>query len=71
MPVRVSHLPNFYERRALQKFLSQSELLASKLASKVTIRKMVAKGWIKRGGSIRTYAITSAGEAALRAKIPD
>jgi hypothetical protein len=37
---------------------------------KVTIERMLAKGWIEIGGLPETYHITPAGEAALKAKIP-
>jgi DNA-binding PadR family transcriptional regulator len=35
-----------------------------------TIAKMVEKGWVERVGS-DTYRITAAGEAALKAELPE
>ena len=69
MPARPSHLPTLFERDALQKLRAQGELPALKLASSQTVKKMLAKGWIERANSNRIYVITSAGEAALKAKL--
>jgi hypothetical protein len=41
----------------------------AKLASSQTVKKLLAKGSIERASSNRNCVITSAGEAALKAKI--
>ena len=76
MPPRPSHLPHNLERTALQKMSATQWLPSAQLhpAGKQTIARMVAKGWIKeqleaRSGT-RYCCITPAGEAALKAKIP-
>ena len=72
MPIRASHLPHHKERNALQKMSAHGELPLAKLhpTAKITLEKMLAKGWIERGGSPETYSITPVGEAALKAKLP-
>lgn len=71
MPPRASHIPNNNERVALQRLRGGRELPASLLhpAGKLTIRKMTEKGWIMQKGC--AYCITTAGETALAAHIPD
>jgi hypothetical protein len=69
MPARPSHLPTLFERDALQKLRVQGELPRAKLASSQTVKKMLAKGWIERAHPNQGYLITSAGEAALKAKL--
>jgi hypothetical protein len=75
MPTRPSHIPHNLERTALQKMNATAWLLAKQLypASQVTLDGMMAKGWIdkKMGANGARYRITPAGEAALKAKIPD
>jgi predicted transcriptional regulator len=39
-------------------------------AGKQTVAGMVAKGWIEKQPDGRTYCITPAGDAALKAVIP-
>jgi predicted transcriptional regulator len=39
-------------------------------AGKQIIAGMLAKGWIEKQRDVRTYCITPAGEAALKAIIP-
>lgn len=70
MPVRAGHIPHNIERSALQKLIAAGPLPSSKLypAGEQTLSKMVQKGLVKLDGS--SYAITLAGEAALKAKIP-
>jgi len=72
MPTRASHLPTHLERSALQKLAARGELSARSLepTGKRTILKMMAKGWVERGGVRGTYRITSAGNGALRAQLP-
>jgi hypothetical protein len=69
MPPRARHLPTVFKRKILQK-LSRGELPATRLSPVATVGKLLAKGWINRGSSLRVYQITPAGEAALRAKLP-
>ena len=76
MPARPSHIPHNLERTTLQKMSATRGLPSSQLhpAGKETIAGMIAKGWIEmcsdgRGGT--GYSITPAGEAALKAKIPE
>jgi hypothetical protein len=75
MPSRPSHLPHNLERSTLQMMSAGQGLPSAKMhpAGKRTIAGMLGKGWIKKqmvaDGSAR-YFITSAGEAALKAKIP-
>jgi hypothetical protein len=71
MPTGPEHLPNYRERIALLKCV-QGELPLEKLrpTGKPTLEKLLAKGWIELGELQRTYAITPAGAAALKEKIP-
>jgi hypothetical protein len=69
MPPRAGHLPTVFERKILQK-LSRGELPATRLSPVATVRKLLAKGWIGHGSSLRVYRIMPAGEVALRAKLP-
>jgi hypothetical protein len=76
MPARASHIPHNLERSTLQKMSATGGLPSAQLhpAGKQTIAGMLAKGWIERGADGRGgtgYYITPAGEAALKAKIPD
>jgi predicted transcriptional regulator len=72
MPAGPSHIPHMTERTALQKMSVTQGLSLQQLhpVGKKTISVMVAKGWIERQPDGRTYCITSAGAAALRAVIP-
>jgi hypothetical protein len=72
MPARPDHLPSHRERNAMQKMSIHGALPLVKLypTGKVTLERMLAKGWIAVGGSPQTYRITPAGEAALKAQIP-
>jgi hypothetical protein len=65
MPARDSHLPNVYERNALQE-LKIGELPGRRIGTASLIAKLLAKGWIEHGTAARTYRITSAGIEALR-----
>ena len=75
MPPRAKDIPHSIERTALQKMTAERWLPTADLypASTVTIEGMLNKGWIDiqmaENGEAR-YRITSAGEAALKAKIP-
>jgi hypothetical protein len=76
MPPRASHLPHNSERSALQRLRATPGLPLEKLhpAGKQTVAGMLAKGWIETqldAGSGARYCITPAGEAALKAKIPE
>jgi hypothetical protein len=75
MPVRPSHIPHNLERTALQKMNATEGMLLRQLypAGKVTLDGMIAKGWIEKqiDANGARYRITAAGEAALKAKIPD
>jgi hypothetical protein len=67
MPARDSHLPNVYERNALQD-LKTGELLGSRIGTASVIAKL--QGWIEPGNAARTYRITLAGTEALRTPLP-
>jgi hypothetical protein len=76
MPARPSHLPHNLERTTLQKMSATRGLSSAQLhpAGRRTIAGMIAKGWIEKRIDARgsaTYCVTSAGKAALKAKIPD
>jgi DNA-binding PadR family transcriptional regulator len=76
MPVRASHIPHNLERTTLQKMNATEGLLARQLypVGKGTLDRMLAKGWIEKQTDAKAgarYRITPAGEAALKAKIPD
>lgn len=73
MPARADHLPDNRERNALQKMSIHGALPLVKLypTGKPTLKRMLAKGWIELGGSPESYRITPAGEAALKAKVPN
>jgi hypothetical protein len=72
MPPRPKHIPHNIERTALQKMSHTRGLTFERLqpAGKQTVAGMVAKGWIKKQPDGRTYCITPAGHAALKAIIP-
>ena len=75
MPPRPSHLPHNLERTTLQRMSATHGLPSKQMhpAGKITIARMLAKGWIKTqmvAGDGVKYLITPAGEAALKAKIP-
>jgi hypothetical protein len=72
MPQRPSYIPHNAERSALQKMSATRGLTVEGLlpAGPRTIAGMVAKGWIVKQPDGRTYCITTAGDAALRALIP-
>ena len=72
MPARPDHLPSHRERNAMQKMTIHGTLPLGKLypTGKVTLERMLAKGWVEVGASPETYRITPAGEAALKAKLP-
>jgi len=70
MPARPSHIPHATERTALQKMSLTRGIRPEQMhpAGMQIIAEMLAKGWIEPDG--RTYCITRAGDAALRAAIP-
>jgi hypothetical protein len=72
MSARPSHIPHATERTALQKMSPTRGLSADMMhpAGRGTIAGMLAKGWIDRQMDGRTYCITPAGDAALKAVIP-
>ena len=69
MPARANHLPNVFERNALQE-LRIGELPGPRLGTASVIAKLLAKGWIERGSTARIYRITPAGKEALRMHLP-
>jgi hypothetical protein len=75
MPPRVSEIPQYRERVALQsiKFRSWVPKTALHPAGEGTIASMLRKGWIERqlgpGGALQ-YRITEVGKVAIAAKIP-
>src|ERR1017187_9943282 len=76
MPVRPGHVRHNHERTALQKMNATEGLLARQLypAGQVTLDGLMVKGWIEKqldASRGARYRITLAGEAALKAKIPD
>jgi hypothetical protein len=77
MPVRSSQIPHNLERTTLQKMNATEGLLVRQLypAGQVTLDRMLAaKDWIEKQMDAKAgakYRITPAGEAALKAKIPD
>ena len=76
MPVRASHIPHNLERTTLQKMNVTEGLILRQLypAGQVTLDKMIAKGWIEKqtdASEGARYRITPAGQAELKAKIPD
>jgi DNA-binding IclR family transcriptional regulator len=72
MPRRPNHIPHNLERSALQQMSNTEGLPQERLhpARGRTIAGMVEKGWIEKQPDGRTYCITPAGDAALRAVIP-
>ena len=72
MPSRAQHLPRHRERTALLLLRAQGELPLKHLhpTGLSTITIMVEKAWVDRVKS-DTYRITPAGEAALKAQLPD
>jgi hypothetical protein len=72
MPPRPRHIPHNAERTVLQKMSPTRGLTFERLqpAGKRTVAGMVAKGWIEKQPDGRTYCITPAGDAALKAIIP-
>ena len=60
MAPRASHLPNHRERSAAQNMRVHGALPLMKLypTGKVTLERMLAKGWIQVGGSPETYRLT-------------
>ncbi len=72
MPARVSHLPTYRERVALQLLRGRSELPLKALhpTGMSTVAKMVSKGWVECV-SAGTYRITPAGDAAMKAELPN
>jgi hypothetical protein len=72
MPPRPRHIPHNAERTVLQKMSLTRGLTVERLhpAGKRTVAGMVAKGWIAKQPDGRTYCITPAGDAALKAIIP-
>jgi hypothetical protein len=72
MPPRPKHIPHNIERTTLQKMSRTRGLTFERLqpAGKQTVAGMVAKGWIEKQPDGRTYCITPAGDAALKAIIP-
>jgi hypothetical protein len=75
MPPRPRHLPHNLERTALQRLSVGRALPFAKLhpAGPQTVAGMLTKGWIEKqldAGSV-SYRITPAGEAALKARLPE
>ena len=72
MPARPSHIPHATERTTLQKMSLTRGLRPGQLhpAGAQSIAGMLRKGWIEKQPDGRTYCITPAGDAALRAVIP-
>jgi hypothetical protein len=72
MPAGPSHIPQAKERAALQRMSPTRGIRPEQLhpAGKQMIAGMVAKGWITKQPDGRTYCITPAGDAALKAVIP-
>jgi hypothetical protein len=75
MPKRASHIPHNFERTTLQKMNATAWLLTRQLypAGQVPLDAMMAKGWIEKHMDTKgaRHRITPAGEAALKAIIPD
>jgi hypothetical protein len=73
MPARPSHIPHATERTALQKMSLTRGLRPEQLhpAGTQIIAGMLKKGWIEKQSDGRTYCITAAGAAALKAVIPE
>jgi hypothetical protein len=69
MPSRAHHLPNVYERDALQK-LGNTDLPPHHVGTLTIVAKLTAKGWIDRDRATGLYKITAKGRSAVRAKIP-
>ena len=72
MATRDAHLPNHRERTALLLLRTHGELPVLKLhpTGLLTIKRMLEKAWVERTGS-KMYRITPAGEAALKAELPN
>ena len=72
MVPRDAHLPSHRERTAMLLLRAHGELPAVKLhpTGLSTITRMVEKAWVERAGS-NVYRITPAGEAALKAELPN
>jgi hypothetical protein len=74
MPPRPGHIPSAIERGALQKLMTGQRLSLAKLhpAGKETVATMLSKGWISSEVDPHglQYRMTSAGEAAFKARIP-
>jgi hypothetical protein len=72
MPPRPKHIPHNVERTTLQKMSHTRGLTFERLqpAGKQTVAGMVARGWIEKQPDGRTYCITPASDAALKAIIP-
>ena len=61
------------KRNALQRMRAAGGEMTLKALAPTTHRtivKMIEKGWVERGSDSRTYRITPAGDAELRAKMP-
>jgi hypothetical protein len=75
MPARISRIPQYRERAALQsiKFRSWVPQAALHPAGEGTIASMLRKGWIEQqlgpGGALQ-FRITEVGKVAIAAKIP-
>jgi len=69
MPPRVDHLPNIFERNALQE-LRLGELPGHRIGTPSLIARLLSKGWIENGSTARNYKITHAGKEALQTPLP-
>ena len=71
MPAAPSHLPTHRERPVLNRLRAGGELPARDFhpIGATTLGTLVRKGWIERRSN-DSYAITAAGEVALKAKLP-
>jgi hypothetical protein len=75
MPPRISDIPQYRERAALQSIKNRNWAPQAALypAGEVTIASMIRKGWLDRQigpGGAPQFRITEAGKAAIAAKIP-
>jgi predicted transcriptional regulator of viral defense system len=71
LPSRAGHIPTHQERTALNVIRNGGDFNVENRPSKTTIRRIIEKGWLERISlGQNQYRITTAGEAALKAKIP-
>jgi hypothetical protein len=75
MPLRVSGIPQYRERAALQAIINRSWVPQAALhpAGDGTIASMIRKGWLERqlgSGGEPQFRVTEAGKTAIAATIP-